>query len=177
MSDLEKYIIENRDRFDLDEPENGHYNRFRKKLGQNPARRNPFVTALQIAASVAILITGGLVIFQQSRSGDKVAVNTVPEEVRETNDYYARQVNFRYEEISGFRFESEKEKDILLHELSEMDTYYQQLLKDLDANPGDERAINALITHYQVKLEVMDQIIEQLNQFKSQNTQKNEERL
>ena len=44
----------------------------------------------------------------------------------------------------------------------------QQLMKDLEANPNDERVVNALIRHYQLKLEVMDQIITQLNQVKSE---------
>jgi len=177
MSDLEKYLIENRHRFDLDEPEQGHFERFRAQLGNERNRRNPFITFLQVAASVAVLLTSGLVIFQQNRSGDKMAVRDLPAEVEEASDFYARQVNYRYEQISGFKFESEKEKEILLEELTEMDGYYKQLLSDLDANPGDERAINALITHYQTKLEVMDQILEQLNQFKNQNSQNHEERL
>jgi len=45
---------------------------------------------------------------------------------------------------------------------------------DLEANPDDDRVINALIRHYQVKLEVMDQIIIQLNQIKSETSEKNE---
>lgn len=177
MSDLEKYLVENRASFDLDEPENGHFERFKARLGQGRVRKNPWLTALQLAASLAIIISGGLVIFQLNKSGDKMAVTTLPPEVAEANDYYARQVDLKYEEIAGFSFESAKEKEILLDELSEMDEYYKQLLKDLNANPGDERAINALITHYQTKLEVMDQIIQQLNQFKNQNAPHHEESL
>ena len=47
-------------------------------------------------------------------------------------------------------------------------------MEDLEANPDDERVINALIRHYQVKLDVMDQIIIQLNQVKSEISENHE---
>jgi hypothetical protein len=47
-------------------------------------------------------------------------------------------------------------------------------MRDLQANPGDDRVINALIRHYQLKLEVLDQIILQLNQIKSETEPEHE---
>ena len=44
------------------------------------------------------------------------------------------------------------------------------------ANPDDERVINAMIKHYQVKLDVMDQIIYQLNQLKTETDKDNEKK-
>jgi len=180
MSDLEKYLIENRQHFDLDEPEAGHFKRFDARLGHKAGRRNPFIMTLQIAASLAVILTSGILIIKTTKSGDKMAVHGLSPEVQEANEYYVRQVDYKYEQISELSFDSKEEKEVLLKELSEMDSYYKQLLKDLDANPGDERAVNALISHYQVKLEVMDHIIDQLEKFKSQNnqnSQSHEERL
>ncbi len=79
-----------------------------------------------------------------------------------------RQVDARYDEISGFEFGDAQEKAMLLKELKDLENYHQQLMKDLEANPNDDRVISALIRHYQLKLEVMDQIIIQLNQVKSE---------
>ena len=64
-----------------------------------------------------------------------------------------------------------EEKDLLLKELDDLECIHAQLMKDLEANPGDERIINALIRHYQLKLEVMDQIIIQLDQIKSETSE------
>jgi len=57
-----------------------------------------------------------------------------------------------------------------------MDSVYVQLQKELKANPGDERIINAMIEHYQTKLEVMAFIVNQLKSIKNtnQNGQENE---
>ena len=88
--------------------------------------------------------------------------------------YYTSQVNARYDQISGFSFDNSEEKAVLLNELNDLDTFHQQLMRDLEANPDDGRVINALIRHYQIKLEVMDQIIIQLNQIKSETTENHE---
>ena len=63
---------------------------------------------------------------------------------------------------------------MLLKELQEMDTFYQDLLVELNANPGDERVISALIKHYQMKMLVMDQIIDQLKEFNQAKSKNNE---
>jgi len=57
-----------------------------------------------------------------------------------------------------------------------MDSVYVQLQKELKANPDDERIINAMIEHYQTKVEVMTYILDQLKAVRNenQNNPKNE---
>jgi len=176
MSDLEKYIMEIRDQIDTDEPGPGHVKRFSSKLKKDrqPARKVNFRHALQVAASIAIIVASGVVIIKSSKGSDKIASSPAYKEFRETEDYYVQQVDARYEDIAAIPFESPMEKELLLEELSDMDLYYQDLLRELNANPGDERVLNALIQHYQLKLQVMDQIIKQLKDLKNTNNTQNE---
>jgi hypothetical protein len=176
MSDLEKYIIENREEFSSDEPDTGHFDRFSKKMqaGKRPAMKVRFRHILQIAASIAILLSSGIVIVKSSKGKSKMAIIEVPAQYQETQNYYTHQVNSRYNEIESMNFSEEEEKEMLLKELQEMDIYYQDLLVDLNANPGDERVISALIKHYQMKMLVMDQIIDQLKQFNQTKSENNE---
>jgi len=53
---------------------------------------------------------------------------------------------------------------MLMKEMKSMDSTYVSLQKELKANPNDERIINAMIEHYQTKLEVMSYIVNQLKQ-------------
>ena len=176
MKELEKQIMKNRPEFDSDEPRSGHFDRFDERLrNQRPSRRLNIRHAIQIAASVAIILASGIVIIQKSKSGDKVAKAEIPAEVIEAGNYYMHQVNGKVEQIKGFSFDSEQEKSILLKELNDLDIYHQKLMSDLETNPSDERVINAMIKHYQMKLEIMDQIINQLNQIKSQKIENHEE--
>ena len=43
--------------------------------------------------------------------------------------------------------------------------------KDLKTSPKDERVINAMIEHYQVKLEIMTNLLEQLQEININNKQ------
>ena len=119
MIDLEKHIREQRELLDAAQPKAGHEMRFLQQLSQRPARKFNFRHALQIAASVAILMTSGLVIVKMNKSGEKRAEQPLPTSVMETDVYFASQVDERYD---------------------------------------------------QIKLEVMDQIINQLHQIKAETT-------
>jgi hypothetical protein len=55
-----------------------------------------------------------------------------------------------------------------------MDSVYVSLQKELKANPNDERIINAMIEHYQTKLEVMTYIVNQLKTIRNDKTNNSE---
>jgi hypothetical protein len=174
MSNLEDHIKARRELFDTEQPREGHEERFLQKLYSRPARRLQVRHVLQIAASVAILVTSGIVLINVKKSGDKVARQEVPASVIEADIYYTSQMDARYEQIRNFNFEDMEEKTLLLDELKDLDEYHQQLMNDLEANPDDDRVISAMIRHYQIKLEIMDQIILQLNQIKSETSPNHE---
>jgi hypothetical protein len=174
MVDLEKHIREQRMLLDSDMPRDGHEDRFIQKLDRRPGRKVHFRHLIQVAASIAIILASAIVIIRQNNSGSKMAQEEIPAAMVEADIYYTTQVNARYDEIREFNFDNTEEKTVLLNELKDLDATHQQLMSDLEANPDDDRVINALIRHYQIKLEVMDQIIIQLNQIKTE-TSKNHE--
>jgi len=180
MSEIEKQIKEQRLLLDTDRPREGHEERFMNKLeslpNQRPVRRIRFRHAIQVAASVAIILTSAILLVRKDKSGDKVAQREIPQAVMEADLYYTSQVDAKYSEISKFDFEDPADKAVLLDELKDLESYHQQLMKDLQANPDDERVVSALIRHYQLKLEVMDQIIKQLNQVKNEISENNEKK-
>lgn len=178
MSNIEKQIKEQRLLLDSDQPREGHEDRFRQKLErlpmQVPVRRIRFRHAIQVAASVAVILTSAIVLVRTNKSSGEVTKQEIPAAVVEADIYYASQVDARYNEISDFEFTDKEEKDLLLKELKDLEIYHQLLMKDLKANPDDDRVVSALIRHYQLKLEVMDQIIRQLNQVKSEISENHE---
>jgi hypothetical protein len=174
MMNLEDHIRKQRELLNSEQPREGHEERFLQKLYSRPERKLQVRHVLQVAASLAILIVSGIVLVKVSKSGDKVASQEIPASVIEADLYYTSQMDARYDQIRDFNFEDMEEKTLLLDELKDLDEYHQQLMSDLEANPDDDRVINALIRHYQIKLEIMDQIIIQLNQIKSENSPKNE---
>jgi hypothetical protein len=82
-------------------------------------------------------------------------------------------INEKYSEIKAIDVNSdEMQKDMLLKELDEMNSVYNSLKLELKNSPSNEHIINAMIQYYQMKAEVMGQIIEQLKELETSTTLK-----
>jgi len=101
----------------------------------------------------------------------------VSPEYREVEQYYVQQVNMFENQIDNVWLNNDpEEKEMLMEELDQMDEMYLELQRDLKANPNDERVINAMIEHYQRKVDIMNYVLSQLRQVQQDNeNQINEE--
>ena len=176
MKDIEKLIRENADFFNSEEPFEGHFERFSARLEARQfvaPRRVSIVPHLLKAAAVAILVTlSSLWTWEHVLSPDanRMTLSEVSPEYREVEQYYVKQVNLMEDEIEGIWINGQPDdKDMLIDELNQMDETYKELQKDLKANPNDERVINAMIEHYQRKVEVMNYILSQLKEIQDSN--------
>jgi hypothetical protein len=172
MEPLDDYISGNMDRFNSDEPLDGHFERFDEKLTQLGRRRiaQPWTVLLKIAA---VLILGLIISYAAFHEFNKLKISTLSSisgsagpELNEAVQYYSTQLNISYNRIQNLRFnDDQNEKRQVLEELSEMDKQVQALEKDLKQNPDDERIVHAIINFYQVKIEMMDMIIARTEPF------------
>lgn len=176
MKDLEKLIRENAGFFSEEEPFEGHFERFQAKLEARQfvaPKRVSIMPHLLKAAAVAILVTlSSLWTWEHVFSPDakRMTLSEVSPEYREVEQYYVKQVSLIEDEIGGIWLNGQPEdNDMLLKELEEMDNAYVELQKDLKANPNDERVINAMVDHYQKKVEVMNYILSQLKEIQNNN--------
>jgi hypothetical protein len=180
MKYLEQIIRENRTTLDSFEPGKHHLDHFRNKLlSQHGIRKISIADYLKIAAVVLLATMFSFFIYSQLQSfisrTDKYSLGDVSREYREVEQYYIRMINNRYSELGKIDTGDPVQKNMLILELEEMDKLFINLQKDLKANPGDERIINAMIRHYQMKLEIMNQIVIQLQSINNNiNTTDNE---
>ncbi len=178
MKDLDKIIQENRQSFDMFEPGDGHFERFEAKLKEFNKKKKSFTIGFMLrAAVVAVLVVlSGLWVYDNfgSRNQKGIALSEISEEYGEVEMYYTHLVNQKYEELDQFQFMDSTQKVMLIQELTQMDSIYENLKKDLSTNPNDQRVINAMIRHYQLKVEVMSHILSQLQQAQDINKQKSE---
>ncbi len=180
MKNLDKIIQENRSDFDVFEPNEGHFERFEHKLSDFNKSKKTFTIGnfLKVASIVILVVLSGLWVydnFESRKTNNGIALREVSPEYSEVELYYSHLVSQKYGEINQFQFMDSAQKIILMHELNEMDSIYENLKKDLITNPQDERVINAMIQHYQLKVEVMNQILQQLQQAQNINQQKSED--
>jgi hypothetical protein len=181
MKNIEDIIRNNKDFFEDSEPSEGHFERFNRKLEmrfQVSTVKRSIVPYLLRAAVVTLLITlSSLWTWDHFiRQGSKrTTLGQVSPQYKEVENYYVHQVNLMEGEIVNVDLKNNPEqKEMLLKEMKSMDSTYVTLQKELKANPNDERIINAMIEHYQTKLEVMSYIVNQLKTIRNDNQNKKE---
>jgi hypothetical protein len=175
MKNIEEIIRNNKDFFEEAEPSNGHFERFNRKLEvrfhANHKVKRSIVPYLLRAAVVTLLVTLSSLwtwdhFIRPERS--RMTLSDVSPQYKEVESYYIHQVNLMETEIVDFDSNPDQ-KEMLMKEMKTMDSTYVTLQKELKANPNDERIINAMIEHYQTKVEVMSYIVNQLKAIRNEN--------
>jgi hypothetical protein len=176
MKNIEEIIRNNRDYFEDGEPSEGHFERFQMKLDRRfktGSAKRSIVPYLLKAAVITLLVTlSSLWTWDHFIRPDRgrMALGDVSPQYKEVENYYIHQVNLVESEITTIDISGNPEqKEMLKKEMGSMDSVYIQLQKELKANPNDERIINAMIAHYQTKLEVMSYIVNQLKEIRNEN--------
>ncbi len=176
MKNIEDIIRSSKDFFEEAEPSKGHLERFNRKLelrfGARTIKRS-IVPYLLKAAVVTLLVTlSSLWTWDHFIRSDRnrMTLGDVSPQYREVENYYVHQVNLMESELVNIDLKNNPEqKEMLLSELKGMDSVYVQLQKELKANPNDERIINAMIEHYQTKVDIMSYIVNQLKAIRNEN--------
>ena len=170
MNKLEKYIKDNNQSFQV-EPHEGHFDRFKAKMDNQAfsgRKIRLFPQILKVASVVILIVISSLWTYEKlsnNNISEGISLSDVSPEYMEVEQFYAQKVSMTYTQMDRTNlFSDEEQKKIVMHELTEMDSIYKNLKKDLETNPDDERIINAMIEHYQLKLEIMSNILGQLQE-------------
>jgi hypothetical protein len=179
MDELDKILTENRSQFD-EEPAEGHFDRFEKKLmKQNKIRKSRRLNPdfYKIAALVVIVLLVANIFVSTNKRGDEQAKIETKNEIGEASFYYTTRITNgirQLEQMANEGIGSEKEIVMIKKEMTEMDSLFNNLQQEYAANPNDERIINAMIDHYQAKLEIVNTIKSDLENVKQQKMKYNE---
>jgi len=176
MNKIDEIFKRERGSFDDREPSEGHFERFSFKLATRlhaGGIKRSIVPYLLKAAVVTLLVTlSSLWTYDHIIRPDLKKTMTLSEvspEYKEVENYYVQQVSFMENEFTNLDFANNPEqKEIMLSELQSMDSVYVELQKELRTNPNDQRIVNAMIKHYQTKIEVMSYILDQLKQINTE---------
>ena len=180
--ELEKLIIANRHSLQDEEPMEGHFERFEARLqkASKPTLKIDFRQVLKIAAIVvfALLAVNQARMWLAPEKSEPLSLGSISEEYREVEFYYTNSINIgmtQWEKLSQEGFVSLTEQEMMQKEQLEFDQMYQKLQKELEANPEDERVINAMIEYYQARTNIINMIINKLQEVKKQKNNKSHE--
>lgn len=172
MENLEKKITENRLKFDDAEPGNGHFDRFDQKLGTiRQTRKFNLPYYLKVAAFLLLVSVSSILFYEMIVSPrfekNGYSFGKLSPEYREVEDYFIHTINVKYNQLQNLDIDDKIQKDMIIEELNEMDKIYRSLSKELQNDPNNERLINAMIQHYQMKLDIINDITNQLEIIKN----------
>ena len=121
------------------------------------------------AAITGLVLTGTISILYNDSSAaifkkQELTLGAVSNEYTEMETYYINQINKKNELINELTLKSTDGVDSETKSvLNDFDKSFFLLKQDLLKSPKQERIINAVIEHYQMKIDMLDQIIDTLN--------------
>ncbi len=173
---IEELITGNLSVLDNQEPAEGHFERFRAKLDrQKKGISFSWGSVGKVAAAVVFLFlaVNQARIWMAPETPSSMTLSTVSPEYAEVEFYYTSAIREGISSLDVMARSgviSEQENEIMQQEFAAFESRYAALQKELEANPQDERVINAMIGYYQAKLGVIQMILEKLQEVKQQNT-------
>ncbi len=171
MDAFENNIKNKMSDFDTLHPANGHEKRFLIKLQRQ--QQHAFTRRVgRIAASIAVILALGVVSIQPHLFQQDNTISELTLEQQEAEWFYENEYENKLNELMLLLDKFKDQKQIIIAEIHHMEAMYVVMKKEIQKNPNDPRALNALINHYQTKIAFIEQINEQLSSIEN-NTLKN----
>ena len=151
--------------FDVHETPSQHQKRFLDKLNaseKSSVKRLNWWKPLSIAASIAVLVAIGSLFLKANPS--ELDLASVSPEMKQTQSFFTTTIN---EELSTLKSLTDPQAKSLEEE-------YNGLKKDLAISGNDKRVIYAMISNFQNRIDLLEQVIEKIEEIKNLKAYRNE---
>ncbi len=168
---------------DSAEPPEGHFERFRKRLEvEHKAKTFNWKIVWKVAATVVFifLAVNQARIWMAPKEIQPVTLASISPEYAEVEFFYTSAVSTGLNNLNSLAdagLISLEENKMIHQEFREFETRYAALQQEFNANPDDERIINAMIEYYQAKLNVINLIVNKLQEVKQKNNESHETKI
>ena len=172
--DLKHHIQENREDFELYSLDaDALWKGIEEELDQRKTRFISWKAGLRIAASIALIFVVSIGVIRitgnAERYADGISLKDISPELAEAEFYYNRLVEEKFEIITSSHMELDA---VIKSEFQMLDSAYVELKNDLKDNVDNEEVINAMIQNYRIKLQILEQILDNIQ---SNEDKENEE--
>ena len=166
--------------FDIAEPAAGHQQRFLDKLGDaketqsHIVRKRSWWKPMAIAASVALLISVGIITFNNTSSvADQVA--EISPEISNSQRYFTSLIEEQIKEIENQSTpETEKIIEDTMLQLKRLEKNYMSLEKQLLEGGNSKLILSAMITNFQTRISLLQDVLDQIGTIKNIKTYSDE---
>lgn len=185
---IEKFITQNREAFDSEEPDMKVWAAIQKGMKQGKSvRMVPMYRLWQVAASIILLLGTGIgwLIYENKQlqknaalplsanAALTVTLDQIAPELAEAEDFYTRQIQLKSTELSRYDLKKLGLAKDYETELKKLNEAYDELKNDF-YKTGSERVVEAMIQNLQYRMELLNKQLEILEKVQKQTLQKNE---
>lgn len=159
--------------FDTEEPKTGHKERFLEKLNNAnqvvmlQKKKNNWWRPLSYAASVAVLCLIAIGVYNSRPTIDQQVAKISPE-VSNTQVYFASLIE---DQVKQLEKESSPEAQKIISDtmiqLKKLEANYRQLETDLINGGNDKLILSAMITNFQTRIDLLQDVINQIETIKN----------
>ncbi|TWF32522.1 hypothetical protein FHW36_11548 [Chitinophaga polysaccharea] len=163
---FESFIQQHRDEFEGPGPSPRVWAALEKDLTEQ--RQGRVVQLLRKnwfkAAVIAVLMINAAAIFYFTghKRHQQQELSAISPDLQEARTYYTTRINAKLQLIDAYPANELGLDSTARQELQLRNDTYKALEKELKNNPGNERIRAALIRYYQLKLDLLDKILEEL---------------
>lgn len=164
MDELKKYTTENQGKFDdydLDEVDKLRlWGDIVSELPETPVKVIPLWKkfGFRVAASIVLLI--GCTFFYLLSGVQDTEQQIVNQELYDIDNHYQLLVNNQVELIKNNLHLSKEDQDDFLSLIDDLDEEYKKLKEELKLGINNEKIIEAIISNYRKKIQLMEDLLE-----------------
>ena len=177
---IDELFESHKGKFDVHQTPEGHQKRFLDKLNAAQASATTQAKAgvnwwrpLSIAASVVVIIGLGFSLLKSPEPSGELA--SVSPEMEQTQTFFVTTINTEIEKLKSFETPETKAMiDHALKQITSLEEEYQLLKQDLIDSGNDKRVIYAMISNFQKRIDLLEQVVVIVEEIKNLKMNDNE---
>ena len=170
MDDFEKHIRDNKALFDEHKADREKmWGAITKELGKSgpkmvPIWRSPL---MKIAASIVLVMgIASILIFGFFEPSSEAETIYASKELLEIDMHYRNMVSYQVQLLQNSSKLSDGDKKEFLSFMDELDEEYEQLRLEMNKNLDNELVLEAIISNYKKRIELIENLLKQINDSK-----------
>jgi hypothetical protein len=171
MDKFEKHIRSNKELFDIHKPDKAKlWGNISAQLGDPQPKVIPLwrKSVVRIAASIALVLgLSGIIGVTLFNTGNQQYQDTlVTKELQGIDMHYKALVSHQIQLVKDHPKLSENDKVEFLGFIDELDEEYELLKLEMNKNLDNEIVLEAIITNYKKRIELIENLLQQINESK-----------
>ncbi len=172
---LENIIKEKKHEFDFEEPNIGHFERFEAKLKAQNKPKSKVVYWPWLSAAASVIIILGIWFGGNLTPNKGLELADVSPKMEETQSFFIQTIHKEIAQIEKSKTpENQNIIDDAFFQLNKLEESYKKLTLELKESNEDKRVIYAMISNFQQRIEILQNLmlqLEEVEQVENQNEQ------